>query len=65
MATWAMFDDAVQAQFGIRCKEFIQRWNHGGYAEIADEAGHRPRMLIEELDIEPLRDDWDALLRRA
>jgi hypothetical protein len=38
---FAMFDDAVRKQLGISGDEFIERWNAGEYAEIADEAGHR------------------------
>jgi hypothetical protein len=37
----AMFDDAVRGQLGISGEEFIQRWNRGDYAEVADKAGHR------------------------
>jgi hypothetical protein len=37
----AMFDEAVQEQLGMSGEEFIERWNAGEYAEIADKAGHR------------------------
>jgi hypothetical protein len=37
----AMFDEAIQAQLGLSGEEFIERWNAGEYAEIADKAGHR------------------------
>jgi hypothetical protein len=40
----AMFDEAVRERLGISGDEFIERWNAGEYAEIADKAGHRHLM---------------------
>jgi hypothetical protein len=36
----AMLDTAVRKQLSISGEEFIERWNAGKYAEIADKAGH-------------------------